>query len=253
MNLEQRRSNIRKKRRKSAYDFMLIFFTIVLVVVVIGAGKFDYQAGLAIEQTKRQEEATKKQIQKDKEEELFLKEIERLMQIEKLYGELTIYTKLDEAKEQAIKEYFNQIGGAGVLEDKVNIFIHMAKIYNIDVFRTIAIALLESDKGTSYAATSKQHNISGMNNIPSKYTNVYNIREYDSIDQSIHHLTYKLATLYRDKWGLVTLSQIQTKYAPSNDPRNGLDGMNNTKWTSNTIQHYKGMEKIYNRLKEDLL
>lgn len=251
MNLEQRRANIRKKRNNSFFNYVLIVFSAILVLVVLAGGK-DYQQGLAYEQ---QQEAQKQALINQKleeEERLFLLEVKRLKEIEKLYGELTVYTKLDEAKEKAIKQYFKQIGGAGCLEGKEKIFIQISKMYDIDPFRPISIALWETDRGTSYA-TKKQYNISGMNNSSGKKTDIYNLRYYTSIDESIHHLVYKLATLYRDKWGLVTLTDIQKRYAPDNDIRNGLDGMDNSIWLENTIKHYRGMENIYNQLKEEIL
>ena len=160
-------------------------------------------------------------------------------------------------EKQAIDLYF--LGSNGVLEHKGDVFVSAGQLYWIDSFRLVAICAWESVNGTSYASKN-QNNVAGMNwsneelKILKKHgynPTIYNIKNYATVDASITELAFKLKFLYKNHWGLETLTDIQTKYAPLSDPRNGLAGMQNNQWTKGTIKVYNELESIYNRLEAE--
>jgi len=52
---------------------------------------------------------------------------------------------------------------------------------------------------------------------------------YKDIDTSIYDMTTRLRKYYIEQ-GLTSIRQIGLKYAPLNDSRNGVGGMDNKKW-----------------------
>lgn len=177
--------------------------------------------------------------------------------INEVANEVDIITshKSNQIKVKTINKYFN-LNNSGVLKGKGNIFVQTATLYGLDPYRLVSIAAHESN-GNSYAAKN-QNNICGINwsneevkQLKKRGYNpsIYNIKIYGSIDENILSLGFKLKYLYKDVWGLTTLSEIQTRYAPTSDPRQGLDGMDNTIWTQNTIKIYYKLQEIEEGLK----
>ncbi|WP_343160562.1 MULTISPECIES: glucosaminidase domain-containing protein [unclassified Akkermansia] len=110
-------------------------------------------------------------------------------------------------------------------------FYDAGKKYGVDPKLLIAIAMHETDKGTSPAFLRK-------NNAMGISPNGGGPRDFSSVEESIDYAARLLRKHYLDK-GLTTIAAIGGKYAPvgaDNDPRN-------------LNQHWaKGVRKYYNSL-----
>ena len=235
------------RKQKAKWDVRSVgalMISITLALITLGSGVFHYQPYAKAQA----EQQMKIELAKEQEIEFMLKSIETEVAI--LQDNIDMKKKI-----KTIDEYFNK-HNSGKLKWKGDVFVAIARLYNIDPFRMVAISVHETTNGTSYAAK-VQKNICGMNwsydelkllNKLGYNPDIYNIKVYGSVDECITSLGFKLRKLYKDQWGLETLTEIQTRYAPTSDTRQGLDGMDNTIWAKSTIKIYRELEAIYNKL-----
>ncbi len=109
----------------------------------------------------------------------------------------------------------------GVLAGKGAKLIELQNKYGISAALLAAIVNTESGHGSSNAARTK-NNVAG---IMSASSNFMKLATFDSVDDCLEALAKNLKKNYVDK-GLVTISQIHSKYCPigaGNDP-NGMNG-----------------------------
>ena len=109
----------------------------------------------------------------------------------------------------------------GVLENKGDIFVKYSTVYRVDPYLVVAIAMLESNNGTSTFAV-YYHNIGGL------YGNSGKASTFDSVEKCIEYLCMTLRTMYYDE-GLTTTEEIGPKYCPVWDPRD-TEGTN-SQWS----------------------
>ena len=171
---------------------------------------------------------------------------------------------LDKEKEkrlkiEAINIYLKRINAHERLFKIVVPLVCLSDIYEIDPFRPMAIILLETKRPSGAFGDSDairyNKNVCGLNWTDEQKrrieirSDIYNLAVEKTLQASVTNLIILLVEYKGYNNPLVTLSEIQTIYAPSNDSRNGLGGMDNTKWTKNTTYHYYEIEKIFNTLK----
>lgn len=158
--------------------------------------------------------------------------------------------KEKQAKKHAITIYLQRNNAPKELVDLVPMLVELCYINDIDPFRPISIIIHETGFGTSKAFKEK-NNVAGLNWTSEQKrkigikSNIYNLAVEKTLEASVTNLVMLLVTYKNFKKPLITLTDIQTKYAPDNDARNGLHGMDNTTWRKHTIQHYKNINEIY--------
>ena len=159
-----------------------------------------------------------------------------------------------QVKIDAINTYLKTKNASIDLEKLTPILVEMCYLYDIDPFRPMAIMIHETGFGKSNAFRNK-NNVAGINWTSEQKrkigirSDVYNLAVEKTLEASVTNLVMLLVKYKNFKKPLVKLSEIQTKYAPTSDPRNGLDGVYNNEWTRDTIKHYYNMESIYNNIK----
>jgi hypothetical protein len=193
---------------------------------------------------------------KELQQEVINAEKERKDYYNKISNQLALIEENERMKLQVrtLDTYFER-KNAGVLKWTGDKFVTIGKLYWIDPFRMASMSMLES-RGTSEAAL-KQNNVCGINWTDEELSilkkkgfrpDIYNVKIYGSVDECIMAQGFKLKTLYKDYWGLKTLSEIQTRWAPEDDHREGMDGMSNATWTKNTVAIYRELEAVYKEL-----
>jgi len=161
-----------------------------------------------------------------------------------------------EHKKSAMLQYLQEKSASPELMELIPMLVELCYIYDIDPFRPMSIIIHETEFGKSRAFYENK-NVAGINwtNAQKKKigikSNVYNLAVEKTRGASVTNLVLLLSMYKNFKTPLVTLSQIQTKYAPSDDARNGLSGMDNSTWAKNTIAHYYNIESIYLDLKRE--
>lgn len=146
----------------------------------------------------------------------------------------------------AIYEYMDEIDASKELKDLIPLILTLSKLYDIDPLRPTAIILHETGNGHS-KAMQVNRNVCGLNwterqkELLDLKTDIYNLAVEKTHEASVTNLMV-LLKYYRDNWGLEYLSEIQVKYAPLDDPRNGLSGMDNSVWLKQTIFYYRQIE-----------
>lgn len=107
----------------------------------------------------------------------------------------------------------------------------------------LSIMLVECGKDFNSFNVRVNNNISGMNwTKDSKYGKNGWYVKYDSIEQSLFDTAERLSKYYL-KEGRTTIEAIGEKYAPKDDPREGMYGMNNSKWVENVTRYYEEIMK----------
>ena len=152
----------------------------------------------------------------------------------------------------AINTYLTNNNANPELLTITRLVVVLSELYDIDPYRPMSIIIHETDFGHS-KAFKVNRNVCGLNwtdrqkELLGIKPNIYNLAVEKTIEASVTNLI-KLLVAYRNfDTPLVTLNEIQTKYAPNNDPRNGLCGMDNSTWAKNTIHHYNQLAKLYSR------
>ena len=101
-----------------------------------------------------------------------------------------------------------------------------------------AIIILESGKDFNSHNVIHNNNVSGMNwSSNSKYPRNGWYVQYPDVDASIYDLAERLSKYYIAQ-GLTTIELIGQKYAPLDDPREGMYGMSNKHWVANVTRIY---------------
>ena len=166
-----------------------------------------------------------------------------LTEIERLEQE----RKLSQATRQQVTSAINKFLN-GKMTNKGNTIYMAAKSQQPELSATLltAIILLESGANFDSYNVRVNNNVSGMNwTKDSKYRKNGWYVQYDNVDQSIWDMAERLSKYYIGQ-GLVTIEQIGAKYAPVDDPREGMYGMSNKHWVGN-------VSRIYNNIIAEVL
>jgi hypothetical protein len=166
-----------------------------------------------------------------------------LTEIERLEQE----RRLSQATRQEITSAINKFLN-GKMKNKGNTIYMAAKSQQPELSATLltAIILLESGANFDSYNVRVNNNVSGMNwTSDSRYRRNGWYVQYDNVDQSIWDMAERLSKYYIAQ-GLTTIEQIGAKYAPVNDPREGMYGMSNAKWVPNVT-------RIYNQIMVEVL
>jgi hypothetical protein len=166
-----------------------------------------------------------------------------LTEIEQLKQE----RKLSEATRQQVTTAINKFL-SGKMKNKGNTIYMAAKSQNPEVSATLMAAIIMLECGSNFDSYNVRvnNNVSGMNwTSDSRYRRNGWYVQYDNVDQSIWDMAERLNKYYIAQ-GLTTIEQIGAKYAPVNDPREGMYGMSNAKWVPNVT-------RIYNQIMAEVL
>lgn len=154
-------------------------------------------------------------------------------------------------------EAINKYLAGGLLEKHGDTFFRAGQKHKVDSKVLAAIAIHETSvdgiPGISEVIRTT-NNVGGIN--WTKYTYVkqdgklikilnpykkagwYN--KYDSIEESIFDMAARLEMFYIDE-GRTTLEAIGAKWAPTNDKRNGIGGMDNNSWVPHVTSVYNSI------------
>lgn len=152
----------------------------------------------------------------------------------------------------------------GKLANKGEVFVKAGLDNNVNPKVIAAISVVETtakENGDWKVGSSKVlkecNNVGGINWTPyvtikeeGKLTQVknpyskkgwYNV--YPSVETSIHDMAKKLKWFYIDE-GRDSIDSIGAKWAPTDDPRNGIAGMDNNSWPKNVKAVYEEINKF---------
>ena len=166
-----------------------------------------------------------------------------LTEIERLEQEQKLSQATRKQVTSAINKFLNN-----KMTNKGNTIYMAAKSQEPEVSATLltAIILLESGSNFDSYNVRVNNNVSGMNwTKDSKYRKNGWYVQYDNVDQSIWDMAERLSRFYIGQ-GLTTIEAIGSKYAPVNDPREGMYGMSNKHWVGN-------VSRIYNNIVSEVL
>jgi hypothetical protein len=157
--------------------------------------------------------------------------------------------EVQKVEEQTIANINKALGNA-LLKNRGAQFYKAAKEVNIDVYIPPAISIHETTTGNGVGTSDvlkECNNVAGINKVAGKaYKGWYiwfkneNNQYSDGIEESIYDLCYRLKTFYIDE-GRTTIDKIGAKFAPLNDSRNGIAGMQNSSWVPHVTQLYNIM------------
>lgn len=172
----------------------------------------------------------------------------------------------EKARQRTIKAIDAKLGGK--LTDKGASFYKYATEQDVNSKLLAAMCIVETTskvKGEWKVGTSKvlreHNNVAGINwnaevqikdqdgtiryiRNPYKKAGWYN--SYPSVDESIKDMAQRLKWWYIDE-GKCDIYSIGGKWAPTNDPRNGIGGMDNHSWPSNVTAIYNELCELENK------
>ena len=157
--------------------------------------------------------------------------------------------KKENIEVEAIITYLEQNGANHKLIELTPLIVGVSKMYDIDPLRTVSIIIHETGFGWSQAMQNN-NNVCGMNWSSEQKqkigirSDIYNLAVEKTPEASVMNLVMLLVEYKTYNKPLEKLSEIQTIYAPTWDPRNGLSGMDNNSWTTHTVGHYNKIKNI---------
>jgi beta-N-acetylglucosaminidase len=154
-------------------------------------------------------------------------------QIKASRGELERREEL--RKQKVIQAINNNLGG--VFKNKGDQIYKTCKLYSVNPMMLTAIIKHETSNGTS-DVVKNANNPGGINWYKGcGYPKYGWYQKYPSIDVGIEKMARLIKTNYIDE-GRGDIVSIGLKYAPPSDPRNGIGGMDNTKWATHVTNKY---------------
>lgn len=138
-------------------------------------------------------------------------------------------------KQKVIQAISNNLGG--VFKNKAEYIYTKSKAYNVNPMLVAAICKFETADGTS-ELVKKANNPGGLNWYKGCKNEKFGwYQKFETLEDGIEELIRVLKEVYIDN-GHGDINSIGNKYAPLNDTRNGIGGMDNSKWSKVVTQFY---------------
>jgi beta-N-acetylglucosaminidase len=171
---------------------------------------------------------------------------EHIREIDKLRNELNISRGNLERERLQKDKIINAISLnlSGAFKGKAKAVYNAAQNHNFNSLVLAAIMKWETANGTSNVCV-KANNPGGINWFKGCGYDKYSwYIKYPTLEQGIDDMADRLERYYINQ-GLTDISSIAAKYAPLDDKRNGMYGMDNREWP-------KQVTKIYMEILEDV-